>query len=62
MKETQNIVCKWIGSGEGCRHPSMYRKSYCETHYNRVYLAVLPEMADFIVEKELKLTLQNSVG
>jgi hypothetical protein len=32
----------------------MYGKYYCEVHYDRVYLTMPPEMADYIIEKELK--------
>ena len=53
-KEEISEVCKWIGEGEGCRHPTIYGKSYCEKHHDRVYLVVLPEMADYIINKELK--------
>lgn len=53
-KEEVNIMCRWIGDGEGCRHPAMYGKSYCETHHDRVYLVMFPEMADYILNKELK--------
>jgi hypothetical protein len=53
-KEEINKVCRWIGDGEGCREPSIYRKSYCERHFNRVYLEIPPEMADYIIDKELK--------
>lgn len=53
-KEVISEVCKWIGEGEGCRHPTIYGKSYCEQHHDRVYLVVLPEMADYILNKELK--------
>lgn len=47
-------ICTWIGDGEGCRHPTIYGKSYCESHYNRMYTNFLPEMAEFILEKEQK--------
>lgn len=46
-------VCAWVGDKEGCRHPTIFSKSYCEKHYDRMYLSVLPEMADYIIEKEL---------
>lgn len=51
--KSQNNVCTWIGEGEGCRHPTLYGKSYCEKHQDRIYLKILPEMADYIIEKEL---------
>jgi hypothetical protein len=53
-KEDVNKVCRWIGEGEGCRHPTIYGKSYCEKHHDRMYLVVLPEMADYILNQELK--------
>jgi hypothetical protein len=31
----------------------MLGKSYCEHHYNRIYDSYLPEMADYIINKEL---------
>ena len=49
----KQIVCLWLGDGEGCRHPTIYGKAYCETHYDRVYNTYLPEMADYIINKEL---------
>ena len=53
-KEEINKICRWIGDGEGCREPTIYRKSYCERHHDRVYLEMPPEMADYIIDKELK--------
>lgn len=29
--------CEWIGSGEGCDHPVVEGRSYCEHHLFRVY-------------------------
>ncbi len=46
-------VCKWEGDGEGCRHPTIFGKAYCEHHYERMYETYLPEMADYIINKEL---------
>lgn len=46
-------VCKWVGEGEGCRHPTIFGKAYCENHYERMYESYLPEMADYIINKEL---------
>ena len=46
-------VCKWVGDGEGCRHPTIFSKAYCELHYDRIYDTYLPEMADYIINKEL---------
>ena len=54
MKEKQIQICKWMGDGEGCRHPTIFTKSYCEKHYDRMYISFLPEMADYIIEKELR--------
>jgi hypothetical protein len=55
-EEKENKVCVWIGEGECCRHPTIYGRSYCEPHHDRMYLTLLPEMADYILEKELKST------
>lgn len=52
-QEKQIVVCQWIGDGEHCRHPTMLGKSYCEKHHERMYLTLLPEMADYLIEKEL---------
>ncbi len=49
----ENNICAWVGDGEGCRHPTIYGKSYCETHYDRIYITVLPEMAEYILDKEI---------
>lgn len=46
-------VCKWLGDGSGCRQPAMHNKAYCEQHYIRVYDSYLPEMADYVLNKEL---------
>lgn len=46
-------VCKWVGDGEGCRCPTIYSKAYCEQHYERMYESYLPEMADYVLNKEL---------
>lgn len=52
-------VCAWVGDGEGCRQPTVYSKSYCEEHHDRVFLKLLPEMADYIIEKELSSVKGN---
>jgi len=57
--EDKLTVCTWIGEGEKCHHPTIFGKSYCEKHHDRVYLTLLPEMATYILEKELKDTLQK---
>lgn len=59
MKENNNETCKWIGEGEGCTEPAVRKKSYCEKHCDRVYLRILPEMAEYIIEKELKESEPN---
>jgi hypothetical protein len=53
-------ICAWIGEGEQCRHPTIFGKSYCETHHERVYLTLFPEMATYIIEQELNSTSQNT--
>jgi len=53
MEKEEITICRWIGDGEKCRHPAMLGKSYCERHHDRVYLTMPPEMADYIIEKEL---------
>lgn len=55
------VACSWIGTEkEGCRCPTMYGKAYCEDHYDRMYLTVFPEMADYIIEQEITyLDLNN---
>jgi hypothetical protein len=30
-------TCTWIGNGEGCSHPTVGDRSYCEHHIWRVY-------------------------
>lgn len=32
-----NETCTWIGEGEGCEHPTVPGRSYCEHHIWRVY-------------------------
>lgn len=54
------LVCAWIGDGEGCTHSPITGKSYCKKHHLRIYDIFLPEMADYIIEKELKSDLQNT--
>jgi len=56
MQEHDQQICTWIGNDEGCRHPTIYGKSYCEKHYDRMYLTLFPEMATFIIEQELDNT------
>lgn len=46
--------CKWIGDGEGCNLPAHLDRSYCPKHYERVYMSLFSEMADYIINKELK--------
>jgi hypothetical protein len=53
-QEEKQQICLWIGEGERCRHPTVYGKSYCEEHYDRIYDVYLPEMANYIIEQELK--------
>jgi hypothetical protein len=50
-------ICTWIGcDNEKCLHPAIPYKSYCATHYDRMFLILLPEMADYIIEQELNST------
>jgi hypothetical protein len=53
-------ACSWIGEGEGCRHPTMFGKSYCERHHDRVYLTFLPEMADYVINKEVESIFRDA--
>lgn len=53
-EESINTMCQWIGDGERCHHPSMYGKYYCEEHHDRMYTTMYPQMANYIIEKELK--------
>ena len=52
-------VCEWIGDDEGCKHPVIRGKSYCRNHQDRVYLKLLPEMADYIIDKEVELEFKS---
>lgn len=61
MKQLKISVCTWIGKGEGCRHTTIYSKSYCEDHYGRVYFKMFTEMANYVLDKEVELVLQNSI-
>jgi hypothetical protein len=54
MKKLEIGPCTWIGDGEGCLEMALLGKSYCETHHDRIYLTLLPEMAQHIIEKEIK--------
>ena len=46
--------CKWVGDEFSCCLEPVFKKSYCEKHYARVYVELTPEMADYIIEKETK--------
>lgn len=61
MEQLKIGVCTWIGEGEGCRHTTIYSKSYCENHYGRVYLTMFSEMANYILDQETEIILQNSI-
>lgn len=56
MESDKSTICLWIGEGEHCHHPTIFGKSYCETHHERMYLTLLPEMATYILDKEVKDT------
>lgn len=54
MTKIQQQTCTWIGcDNEKCLHPTIEHKSYCAVHYDRMFLILLPEMADYIIEQEL---------
>ncbi len=46
--------CTWIGDGEGCKKEATSGRSYCLNHHHRVYTRYFSEMADYILERELK--------
>jgi hypothetical protein len=56
----ETSICIWIGEGEGCREPTILGKSYCERHHTRMYIVLLPEMAEYMIEKELKSIDQDT--
>lgn len=49
--EIQN--CQWVGNECSCCFEPVYKKSYCEKHYDRVYLELTTEMADYLIDKEI---------
>lgn len=51
---TRIQVCQWIGDDDCCRQSTLFGKSYCEIHYQRAYLIVPTEMAEYIIDKELQ--------
>jgi hypothetical protein len=53
-EKKEQRVCLWIGDGECCRRPTIYRKSYCEEHYSRIYDTFYEEMADYLIEREIE--------
>ena len=49
-----NKKCTWIGENNTkCCNTTLDKKEYCKRHYDRMYIVLLPEMADYIIEKEL---------
>jgi hypothetical protein len=44
--------CEWIGENEWCLNSRIAGKAYCEKHHRRMYETFLPEMADYILDKE----------
>jgi hypothetical protein len=59
-EEKESYICVWIGDGECCRHPTMYGKSYCEEHHDRMYTTMPNEMANYIIDKEVTSIFQNT--
>lgn len=55
MIEIKKQTCTWIGDGECCQHIAIIGKAYCEKHYERVYTTFLPEMAQYIIDKEIEV-------
>lgn len=58
-KDNLPNTCTWIGEGEYCYQTVISGKSYCKKHYDRIYLKLFSEMADFILEKELDGSRSN---
>lgn len=51
--------CTWIEHNTHCDKKCLPNKSYCEAHYRRAVTVYTPEMADYVIEKELKYTKNN---
>lgn len=34
---TREMICEWIGQGEGCDQPALEGRSYCEHHIWQIY-------------------------
>ncbi len=49
--------CKWIEVDHICKNSAINGKPYCLAHCSRAYISVPPEMADYIIEQELKSTI-----
>lgn len=45
--------CQWSGNLYSCCTEPVFKKSYCKSHYFRVYVELTPEMADYILNKEI---------
>lgn len=53
LLSSTHAQCRWIGEGEKCHHTAILDKAYCDEHYKRMYIVLLPEMADYILNKDL---------
>ncbi len=60
MQKKEIHTCEWVGDNEGCSNLVVHGKSYCQKHQDRIYLKVLPEMADFIIDKEVNDIFSNT--
>ncbi len=51
--------CQWIEDRCQCEKKPLFGKSYCQAHYNRVYMDITPEMAEYLVEKEVSTYIKD---
>lgn len=54
------LTCEWIEDNTRCCRPAKNRKPYCEVHHNRAYMTLQPEMADYLLEKEIQSSIKSS--